>query len=196
MHRVARPAALIATIALATSLAACSNSSNDSGQRNEQATQQSNYDKLVASDPAHTMAHSPTRDTINAWIDTWSKPGKLSYVYLQNADGKITGYYVLKGLPVSYCTSLTPNYKVITPEIPGDNNVPLQVPAPAIDGVYYSGGECNTYYGFDATTGAYLEYTAGLGINVLLYDQPLPPQKLGGAIALGPTNVSDGKPVR
>jgi hypothetical protein len=43
-----------------------------------------------------------------------------------------------------------------------------------VDGVYYSGGECNTYYGKDATTGSFIEYTVGLGINVLLYNQPLP----------------------
>lgn len=188
---------LFAIGALAFILAGCdSNHGEGTAQKKEQATQQSNYNRLVATEPAHTMNSSPTRATINDWIDTWSKPGKLSYVYLQNSSGQITGYYVLKGLPVSYCTSLTPNYKIVVPEITGDNNVPLEVPAPAIDGVYYSGGECNTYYGFDATTGAYVEYTAGLGINVLLYDQPLPPQKLGDAIPLGPTNVSNGKAVR
>lgn len=191
MHRLIRTAAALSVLAVtAVGLAACDdNSGEGAAQKNEQVTQQSNYNRLVAADPAHTMAHSPTRDTINGWIDTWSKPGKLAYVYLQNAAGDITGYYVFKGLPVSYCTSLTPNYKIIVPEVTGDNTVPLAVPAPAIDGVYYSGGECNTYYGFDATTGAYIEYTAGLGINVLLYDQPLPPQKIGDAIALGPTEA-------
>lgn len=191
MHRLTRTTATLSTLAVLGVVAAgCDNNHGEgTAQKAEQAVQQDNYNKLVAADPAHTMVHSPTRDTINGWIDTWSKPGKVAYVYLQNAAGEITGYYVLKGLPVSYCTSLTPNYKVIVPEVTGDNSVPLMVPAPAIDGVYYSGGECNTYYGFDATTGAYVEYTAGLGINVLLYDQPLPPQKLGDAIALGPTDT-------
>jgi hypothetical protein len=62
------------------------------------------------------------------------------------------------------------------------------VPAPGVDGVYYSGGQCNSYYGKDATTGAYVEYTAGLGINVLLFDEPLPRQDVE---PLGPTSVED-----
>lgn len=192
MHRLTKIAAALAVVALA--LTACDD--GGSGQNKELQTQQSNYNRLVARQPAHTMGYSSTRETINGWIDTWSKPGKLSYVYLQNAAGQITGYYVLKGLPVSYCTSLTPNYTFVGTPDDGDTAKNQQVPAPSIDGVYYSGGECNTYYGFDATTGAYVEYTAGLGINVLLYDQPLPPQKLGDAIPLGPTDVSDGKPAR
>lgn len=36
------------------------------------------------------MKYSPTRETINKWIETWDKPGKLSYVYLQNANGEVT----------------------------------------------------------------------------------------------------------
>lgn len=149
------------------SLAACT-SSDSSGQDKETNTQQSNYDKLVAQDPAHKMGYSPTRKTINFWIDTWSKPGQLAYVYLQNANGELIGYYVLQGPPVSMCTALTPTY-----QIKYDSNGNLVVPAPSIDGAYYSGGECNTYYGKDANTGAYVEYTVGLGINVLLYNQPL-----------------------
>lgn len=166
--------AVLAVILAALALAACGGSTGSSGQTSEGNTQQSNYDRLVSQDPAHTMKVSPTRKTINRWIDTWGKdPNKLAYVYLQNANGDMIGYYVLKGLPVSYCTSLTPNYKIYDGS-GSDGGGNLSLPAPSIDGVYYSGGECNTYYGFDATTGAYIEYTAGLGINVLIYDQPLP----------------------
>lgn len=175
MHRLVHKVfASSALIAAALTFAACTPSNNDSGQKSETDKQQSNYDRLVKNDPAHTMDVSPTRRTINKWIDTWGKdPNKLAYVYLQNQNGDLLGYYVLKGLPVSYCTSLTPNYKIIVPDVQGDNTGALSVPAPSIDGVYYSGGECNTYYGFDASSGAYIEYTVGLGINVLLYDQPL-----------------------
>jgi hypothetical protein len=122
------------------------------------------------------MQHPITRISVNGWIATWDEPGKLAYVYLQGANGELLGYYILEGLPVSYCVSLTPTYT--WEDIPGDgSSTKAQVPAPAMDGVYYGGaGACNTYYGFDAGTGAYIEYTAGLGINVLLYDQPLPRQ--------------------
>lgn len=166
---------LASAVLIAVALTACTDDKSNS-QNKERDTQQSNYDGLVAQQPAGSMQYSPTRETINFWIDTWDQPDKLSYVYLLAGDGTYLGYYILKGLPVSYCASLTPPYR--WEDIPGDGgNTDTQVPAPAMDGVYYSGAQCNTYYGVDATTGAYVEYTAGMGINVLLYDQPLPLQE-------------------
>ena len=101
-----------------------------------------------------------------------------------NSEGKVLGFYVMKGLPVSYCTSLTPNYKIYNDggDSGGGN---LLLPAPSIDGVYYSGGECNRYYGFDVNTGAYMEFTVGQSMNMLLYDKPLPnnPNTVDGNLA-------------
>lgn len=161
---------------------------NESSDR-EREVVNSTFDKLQAAQPAHPMDWSPTRATKNFWIDTWGKtPGKLSYVYLQAADGHMTGYYVLEGLPVSYCTSLVPTFDVKSFSGGGGVVTPRQ----SMDGTWSTGsGGCNTYYGKDATTGAYLEYTVGLGNNILLFSQPLPPQKASGAIALGPTRVED-----
>jgi hypothetical protein len=176
--------------ALVAGLVGCSGGDNGA-TTTEQTSRDSTYAKLVAAEPAHAMSYSPSRATINFWIDTWGKdPNKLSYVYLQNADGKLLGYYVLKGLPVSYCAGLTPPYQWV--DIPGDGgDTKEQAPAPGVDGVYYSGGQCMSYFGRDATTNAYIEYTAGLGINVLLYDQPLPNNP--NVAPLGPTSVDDVK---
>jgi hypothetical protein len=160
---------------LATGAPACGGGNKATGQKSETDIQQSNYDKVSKSQPAHTMPYSPTRDTVNFWIDTWKKPGKLSYVYLQAANGELIGYYIFKGLPVSYCVSLTPNYTFVDPK-DDDVNQAYQVPAPSIDSVYYSGGQCNSYYGRDATTNSYIEYTVGNGQNVLLYERALPRQ--------------------
>lgn len=134
------------------------------------------YAQLAKAQPAHRMTYSPSRETINFWIDTWNEPDKLSYVYLIASNGQLIGYYVFKGLPVSYCAALTPTWDYEgTPE-DGSDVKNQRVPAPGIDGVYYSGGQCLAYYGKDATTGAYIEYTVGAGISALLYDQPLPRQ--------------------
>lgn len=168
LTRVKKPALTALAMIVAVMVISSCTSSNDQGQREESQTQQSNYDQLVAQDPAHTMNYSPTRKTINFWIDTWNKPGQLAYVYLMNESGDLIGYYVLQGPPVSMCTSLTPNYKIYE-----YNGGQMSVPAPGIDGVYYSGGECNTYYGKDAQTGAYVEFTLGMSMNMLLYNQPL-----------------------
>lgn len=128
------------------------------------------YNQMVANQPAHTMTYSPTRNTINFWIDTWNRPGALSYVYIQNAAGKLINHYVFKGLPVSYCAALTPTQRTTDPN--GDGNAVVN--NPSLDGVYYSGGQCNEYYGEDATSGAYVEYSLGIGQNQLLFSKPLP----------------------
>lgn len=158
-------------------LSACSEGDVDGQNRN------ASHDVMQENQPAQNMEYSPTRETINFWVDTWDEPGKLAYVYLQNPDGELLGYYVLEGLPVSYCAQISPNY-----QIEGSGNR-VVTPAPANDGAYYGEGNCDTYYGKDATTGAYVEYTAGMGINVLLFDQPL--EQYNGADPLGPTSVDD-----
>jgi hypothetical protein len=179
---------IIVAVASVFALSACSSSSDssDQAQKQEQLTQQQNYDQGVKDQPAHKMGYSPTRDTINAWIDVWSKPGQLAYVYLSNASGDITDYYVFKHPPVSYCTSLTPTYHVLRYDGGTDGATnPLLAPAPAMDKVYYSGGECGRMYGFDAVSGAYQEFTVGLGINMHMTTQPIPPQQLQDATPWG-----------
>ena len=143
------------------------------------------YQKVMERQPGKTLEYSPTRETINFWVDTWNEEGKLSYVYLQNTSGDVIGYYVLKGLPVSYCAQISP------PETVRGGEGRVVTSAPANDGAYYGDGNCNTFYGQDATSGSYIEYTAGMGINVLLFSEPMPNQ--GDAKPLGPTSVDDVK---
>lgn len=149
-------------------IGACSPSSGDTAQENETEIQQNTYEKLAEKEPAKEMTNPRTRETINFFTETWNEEGQLAHVYLQNSDGKMIGYYVLEGPPVSMCTSLTPNYR-IHEDVDGD----VVTPAPGTDGVYRSGGDCDRYFGKDATSGAYVEFTVGMGINMLLYTQPL-----------------------
>lgn len=179
-----RVAAVLMAAAAMISLTACDDSKP---VQTERASVDGTYEGLVANQPAQTMKFSPTRATKNFWIQTWDQPGKLSYVYLQAADGKLLGYYVLEGLPVSYCTSLVPTYQA---ETHGANDSAVVMPRPSVDGTYSSGSNCSTYYGKDALTGAYIEYTAGMGINVLLFDQPMPNLN---AQPLGQTKIEDVK---
>lgn len=138
-------------------------------QKKESKTQQNNYDTLVEKEPSKAMTNPKTRETVNFWVDTWNEEGQLAYVYLQNSDGDMIGYYVLDGPPVSMCTMLTPNFDT-KHSTSGGYTV---IPAPGIDGVYYGEGDCDRYYGKDATNGAYVEFTVGMGINMLLYTEPL-----------------------
>jgi hypothetical protein len=170
MYNLIRKAVMVLFVALLVGggLSACGIGGDKSGQHKESGNNQKAYNKMVDQDPAHQMVYSPTRKTINFWIDTWNKPGQLAYVYLMNNTGTLIGYFVFKGPPVSMCTALTPTYKIYK-----SSNGNVLTPAPAADGVYYSGGECNTYYGQDAQTGAYVEFSVGQALAMLLYSQPL-----------------------
>jgi hypothetical protein len=181
--------AALAALAIAIGFAACGET--NASQKSEATTRQHSYDHLVKEEPAHTMEVSPTRKTINFWIDTWGHdPDKLSYVYLQAENGQLTGYYIFKGLPVSECAALTPNYELIDTPGDGDDVKNQQVPAPGVDGVYYSGGQCAVLYGRDATTNAFMEFSISGGQSFQLYDRPLPRQDVE---PLGFTSIEEIK---
>lgn len=185
-----RVAALIAAALLLFAFTACEEA-GESGQEKEDKARQSTYNGLVEKQPAHTMDYSPTRDSKNFWIDTWDAKGKISYVYLLS-NGKPWSYAVLKRLPVTYCTSLVVPYQL--KDTAGDGFGPnIVVPGPSVDGTYSSGSNCSTFYGEDATTGAYVEWTAGQDSTMLVRDQPLPVNSVEGAIPLGDTTAEEAQ---
>lgn len=180
----------VGVIVLATTAGACDDSSDNSSRSKEKSAAASNYDRLVANQPAHQGDYSPTRETKNFWIDTWmKKPGKLSYVYIQNAQGQY-GYYILKGLPVTYCVGLLPP-EVKTRGDLGQYDGDLIVQGPSMDGTYSSSSNCNTMYGKDAETGAYLEWTVGMNQSYFLYDQPMDLPQYKNATPLGEAKLKN-----
>lgn len=184
--------AALAAVALIFSVSACSTGQDsEKGQGAENKSRQSNYEKLVEKQPAHTMDYSPTRATKNFWIDTWGEPGKLSYVYLLNNSGTAFGYFIFEGLPVSYCTSLIPPYQLLDYDGDGDSIPDTTVPGPSLDGTFSSSSNCSAFYGKDATSGAYMEYTVGQGINALVFDQPM--SQFGAAEPLGDATPQTAK---
>jgi len=171
-------------------LSACEGDGDKSSRGKEKKAAGSNYDRLVANQPAHTGTYSPTRDTKNFWIDTWmKKPGKKSYVYIQNANGEY-GYFIFKGLPVSYCVSLLPPEVKARGDL-GQYDGDMVVQGPSMDGTYSSSSNCNTMYGVDAETGAYVEFSIGMNQSYFLYDQPLDLPQYKSAKPLGPSTIKN-----
>ena len=163
-----RPRTLILAAAiLALLLVAGCEGKGEKAAEAEQLSQQDNYAKMQSQQPAESMDYSPTREGINKWMQTWEEKGKISYVYITNGDS--VQYLVLEGLPISYCASQTPPDRVVT-EFEGT----VTRPAPSMDGVYYSGFQCPQYYGFDASTGTYIEFSIGGAQNFFLSEKPLP----------------------
>lgn len=191
--RMNKKVAVVAAIASVFALSACEDTSGQSpASERENKSRLSTYERLVAAQPAGTMSYSPTRATKNFWIETWDEPGKLSYVYLLNGQGEPFGYYILEGLPVTYCVGLIPPYQVLDYRSgSGAYGNAFAVPGPSVDGTYSSGSNCATYYGKDAVTGAYIEYTAGFGINPFVYDQPA--QQFADAQPLGDATLAKVK---
>lgn len=147
--------------------AGCSDSQT-AGDKERKAKAQ-NYEALQNNQPTGTMSYSPTRETINFWIDTWDENGKISYVYLIANNGQKIGYYVFEGLPVSYCASQT-QPEQINDRYEGD----VVTTAPSMDGAYYGNCPQGTYYGKDAGTGSFIEFSTGGSMDYLLTEQPLP----------------------
>lgn len=158
-------------------LAGCTVSEEPSAA--EQASQDRNraVEQIRQRQPVTPMTFSPTIQTINKWAETWGQEGQVAYVYMQRQDGSYAGYYVLDGLPVNYCVSGSPTYDIIDSEGDGDSYPDRQVPAPGLDGAYYGNCDANRYYGFDAVTGQYVEYTDGFVLTAVLSNQPLPLDK-------------------
>lgn len=158
---------LIALALIAIVLVGCEGESNS--KASERDVQNSNYDRLVEQEPAKEVTNPKTRETVNFFTETWNEEGQLAYVYLQNSNGDMIGYYALDGPPVSMCTALTPPDEAKS----YSNGGATVTQAPGIDGVYRSDEDCSRYYGKDASTGSYVEFTVGMGINMLLYTEPL-----------------------
>lgn len=182
-HRIL---AVAAVLGLAFGATACyGDDSKPTARAKETKASGSNYSRLVARQPAETLDWSATRETKNFWIRTWGKtPNKLSYVYLQNANGQY-GYYILKGLPVTYCVSLVPPEQTRRIDLGADGSTVATEQAPSMDGTFSSQSNCTSYYGHDATSNAYIEFSVGANQSYFLYDQPMDLPQFKGAMPLG-----------
>jgi hypothetical protein len=170
-------------------IAACSDETPTEQQQQadkRDATYQTLLDQYEVSDPTYS------NDLVNIdfWVDTWgTEPGKLAYVYLLSADGEFIGYYVLDGLPTTKCKNATPTYELLDFPGDGDSYPDMQVPAPGLSGTYSTGtGDCTTFYGKDASTGAYVEWTV-TELTMLTFDQPYPMPEGVNPPALGFTEL-------
>lgn len=179
-----KTAAAAITLLSVTMLSACEGDTSAAGQAG--ADRDKAVETIRKEQRVQVMDYSPTLETINRWASTWGQKGKVSYVYMQRGDGTFAGYYVIDGLPVNYCVGGSPPYAM--EDLPGDETTTdIMVPAPGLDGAYYGGCDASRYYGFDAVTGQYIEYTDGMVLTAVLSDSPLPldqqPIPFGSSIA-------------
>lgn len=191
--RTAWAAGAVMVAMLGLGAVACEDEPDKSGVSREDASRTRNQNDLIAKQPAHKVKHSPGRDTKNAWIDTWGQEqGKLAYVYIQNGNGQY-GYFVFVGPPVSYCTSLVPPYTKTGIDVYQSGQQQAIVPAPGMDGLYSSSSNCNVYYGIDAVSGKYVEFSIGMNQSYILFSEPSTLPMYKSAAQMGPSSIEAAK---
>ena len=119
--------------------------------------------KAIQSSPTYVPNNFLTRRAVNKWMERMDVPDKTFYIYLMGNNGNHIGYYVGQTRPICSSTLLTP------PDRNLRRDGQAVVSAPSLDGVY-AGGECSSYFFFDAETDAYIEIQ---GLNFFVSDMPL-----------------------
>lgn len=162
---------ILAALGAGLTLAAAAACSDEGAREAEAERRDAAYDQLIANQPITIPEYSSDRDNINFWVETWGmEPGTLAYVYLLDSEGEFIGYYILNGLPTAKCKMGTPTWDY--QQYKGSD---WKVDAPGMSGTYSSGsGECDTYYGKDASTGSYVEFAIGNAMTMLTFAQPYP----------------------
>ena len=129
-------------------------------------TQQAVMSTAVNAVPPYQPTEFPAREDINRYLRETETPGEW-YTYALNWAGEPIFYVVSDGKPRNICVSITSPDRYIT-----NSGGAVVLSAPALDGVYYGGANCNSWYLWDASTGNYIE-VAGQAFTLLSTKAPL-----------------------
>ena len=116
--------------------------------------------------PPYQPTTFPARSDINRYLRETEQPGEW-YTYALNWAGEPIFYVVSDGKPRNICVSITAPDRKVT-----GSNGNVVMSAPALDGVYYGGANCNSWYLWDASTGNYIDVT-GQGFTLVSTKAPL-----------------------
>ena len=126
--------------------------------------QESVLARAQAAVPAYQIDNFLSRKAVNEWLSRVDTSDKLWYVYVMADTGAFIGYYISRTIPLSYGVSITNPQQALV-EFAGD---PV-LPAPGLDGVFYTGVDKTAWYFFDAETDALI--TTNMRMTFL--DRPL-----------------------
>ena len=144
---------LAAALAIAAGalLAACAEERPDDSELSE-AAQTSATERGFDAVPPYIPQEYSVREDIN-WYLRETEGRHTWYVYALAFTGEPLFYIVSDMKPRNICVSLTAPDRM--DRLGASTTVVRQ--APALDGVYYSGGSCNAYYVRDVATGSFIE---------------------------------------
>lgn len=136
-------------------LAACPGETGQSHEQKNTAAQQRGMTHATQQVPVPENKHFLARKALAEYMRRMDTPEKIWYVYELADTGAMLGYWVARTYPQSICTFMSPPERVKEHMVSGQGSNPISVTtAPALDGVYYKGGGCETKFFFDAATDA------------------------------------------
>lgn len=156
---------LLAASSLA--LAGCVESGEQGHQAKNVAAQQTAMERATAAVPVPPTNNFVARQQLAEYMRRMDDPSKVWFVYLLGNNGNIIGYHV-GSYPQSVCTFMTPPEQVEWRQY--NSYTSAVTTAPALDGIYYKGGGCDTSFMFDDATNAMIFIG---GLKFLAYDAPL-----------------------
>lgn len=128
--------------------------------------------RATTSVPVPRVNNFLARENLAEYMRRMDDPAKTWYIYVLGDNGAQLGYYVASTYPQSVCTFMTPPEDIREMRVGGGSgpNPVAVVTSPALDGIYYKGGGCETVFFFDAESSAMVMLT---GMNIWASDIPL-----------------------
>lgn len=155
---------LLTLVILATGVIVIACGREPSVQEVDKQAQEDILSRAQASEPVYQIQNFLSREAINEWLKRVDVPNKLWYIYLLSDSGAMIGYHVSRTIPLSYGVSITNPAQRITGSW---GNVVM--PAPGLDGVFYTGSDPSIHFCFDAETDALITFSC----EFVYYDMPL-----------------------
>jgi len=156
-----------------TALAACEPAPQSAAERARQqnvAAQDDIISRATSAVPVPRVNNFLAREGLAEYMRRMDDPAKTWYIYVLGNSGAQLGYYVASSYPQSVCTFMTPPEEVRSRTWSNGGGFGLTTTAPALDGIYYKGGGCETVFFFDAESSAMIMLT---GMSTWASDVPL-----------------------
>lgn len=125
--------------------------------------------KAQAAEGVYEINNFLSRKSINSWLERMDTPDKLWYIYLMSDSGAFIGYHICDTVPLSYGVSLTNPMQMIDDPHGGYDAGSRVLPAPGMDGVFYTSTDPSVHFCFDAETNALVTFNT----QFVYYDMPL-----------------------
>lgn len=141
-------------------LGACNESQGTQNNKTAVSQREDVFDTAQKVAPVITPVNFPIRKALVEFTVRQDQINHPWYIYLQNYQGEVYGYYVGSTYPISTCNFLSSSERVRN----GSGDTELVLQAPSLDGIFYGGSgasaACQSLFFFDVTTNALITFSS------------------------------------